>query len=85
VIGISTDTNELQERFAQKEKLTFPLVADAEKKITRAFGVLSVRGVANRVTFVIDKKGIIRKVIEVKNIDQHPDDVLAFVKENLGK
>ena len=75
----------MQERFAQKEKLSFPLVADSDKKVARSFGVLSVRGSANRVTFIIDKQGIIRKVIAVKSIAEHPDEVLSFVKENLGK
>ena len=75
----------MQERFAQKEKLSFPLVADSDKKVARSFGVLSVRGSANRVTFIIDKQGVIRKVIAVKSIAEHPDEVLSFVKENLGK
>jgi peroxiredoxin len=48
------------------------------------FGVLSGSGFAMRQTFVIDKKGVVRKIYD-KDVKPgtHPDDVLAFVKENL--
>ena len=63
VIGISTDTLDAQQQFTDKEKLNFPLMADAGKTATQAFGALSrANGVASRYTFVIDKEGIIRKV-----------------------
>jgi peroxiredoxin Q/BCP len=82
VIGISTDKLADQQKFTDKEKLNFPLYADAEKEIAKKFGVL--RGpFAQRVTFVIDKKGIVRKIYPQVNLRKHPDDVLAFVKEKL--
>jgi peroxiredoxin Q/BCP len=85
VIGISTDKLADQEKFTKKEKLNFPLFADPDKKIARAYGVLSPRGFANRTTFVIDKKGTIRKIYKVGNASAHPQEVLDYVKENLGK
>jgi peroxiredoxin Q/BCP len=84
VIGISTDSLAEQQKFSDKEKLNFPLYADAEKKVAKAFGVLSARGFANRVTYVIDKNGIIRKIYKVTDIPKHPDEVLDFVKQNLA-
>lgn len=65
--------------------MNFPLFADADKKAAESFGVISARGFANRVTFVIDKQGTIRKIYNVKDIKKHPDEVLTFVKENLTK
>ena len=85
VIGISTDKLEDQQKFTDKEKLTFPLMADADKKAAKAFGVLGPNGFANRVTFVIDKKGTIRKVYEKVDVSKHPDEVLTYVKENLDE
>jgi thioredoxin-dependent peroxiredoxin len=86
VIGISADKLEDQQRFTDKENLNFPLLADADKQATKAFGVLMAgRPYAQRVTFVIDKKGIVRKVYVVKEIKKHPDEVLAYVKENLAE
>jgi len=75
----------LQQKFTDKEKLNFPLFADADKKVAKEFGVLSPRGFANRATFVIDKKGIVRKIYPMADFKIHPDEVLKYVKENLAK
>ena len=86
VIGISTDPVNLQKQFIQKEGLNFPLLADADKSIAKRFGVLNEqRGFANRVTFVIDKAGNIAKVYDKVNPQGHPEEVLRFVEEKLGK
>ena len=51
---------------------------------TQAFGALSrANGVASRYTFVIDKEGVIRKAYLKVSPQNHPEEVLAFVKENL--
>ncbi len=85
MIGISVDKLEDQQKFTDKENLNFPLFADADKKAAKAFGVLSPMGYAQRVTFVIDKKGIVRKIYPVKDVKKHPDEVLDFVKEKLAE
>lgn len=83
IIGISTDTVAVQRKFIDKEKLTFPLFGDSDKTGAKAFGVLGKSGYASRVTFVIDKKGTIRKVYSTVKPAGHPAEVLKFVKENL--
>jgi peroxiredoxin Q/BCP len=85
VIGISTDTLELQQKFTEKEKLNFPLYADAEHKVTKAFGVfIPGRPLARRCTFIINKEGIVAKVFDpVGNAGGHPEEVLKYVKEKL--
>src|SRR5262249_41841640 len=40
VLGISTDTVDLQDQFTKKEKLSFPLLADSKKEVTKAYGAL---------------------------------------------
>jgi peroxiredoxin Q/BCP len=85
VLGISTDKLEDQEKFTEKEGLNFPLLADSDKKMTEAFGVLNPqRGLAQRATFVIDKKGVVRKVYPAANADKNPQEVLDWVRENLS-
>lgn len=89
VIGISTDKLEDQKKFADKEKLNFPLLADADHKTTMAFGVLMAsRPFAQRVTFVIDKQGIVRKVINkfdgADALKKHPKEVLEYIQANLA-
>ena len=62
VLGISADTVESHKRFVEKEHLNFPLLADTEKKMITAYGVLAPNGFANRVTFVVNGDGKIREI-----------------------
>jgi peroxiredoxin Q/BCP len=65
VLGISLDSQERNRKFAQETGATFPLLSDTEKEVAKAYGVLSfTRLFANRVTFVIDRDGIIRHIDE---------------------
>jgi len=84
VIGISVDKLADQQKFTVKAKLNFPLLADPEKKVTKEFGVLSPSGRAARSTFVIDKNGVVRKIYTSVNPGKHPEEVLAYIKENLA-
>lgn len=85
VIGISTDKLEDQQKFIDKEKLNFPLLADPEQNVSKALGVMvEGRPVTQRVTFVIDKTGTIRKIYpKVDARAHHEVDVLDYVKQNL--
>lgn len=86
VLGVSTDDLDAQKKFTDKEGLNFPLLADADKKVTQAFGVLNPdRGLAQRATFVIDKKGIIRKIYPKASADENPKEVFDWIRENLTK
>jgi peroxiredoxin len=60
------------------------LLADADKKVAKAYGVLLPGGLAQRATFVIDKKGIVRKIYLSANAKTNPEEVLKYVKENLA-
>ena len=84
ILGVSTDPVKAQEKFCEKEDLNFPLVADADKKVAKAYGVLGTAGFASRTTFVLDKKGVVRKVYKVSNAADHPEEVLKYVKEHLA-
>jgi peroxiredoxin Q/BCP len=85
IVGISNDPLDLQEKFTKKEKLTFPLLADTDKTVTKAYGAMSPRGLPARYTFVIDKNGVLRKIYTKVLPDKHPDEVLAYIKEELNK
>jgi peroxiredoxin len=86
VLGISTDKLADQQKFVEKEKLEMPLLADTDQKVAKEFGSLRpTGGFANRETFIIDKEGKIRKIYRgVKNAGGHNQDVLKYIKENLG-
>lgn len=65
MLGISLDSPDRNRKFAQETGATFPLLSDTEKKVAKAYGVLNFfRLFANRVTFVIDRQGLIRHIDE---------------------
>lgn len=75
VLGISTDSKKEIAEFINNYKLNFPLLSDSSKEVSKNYKVLSESGYAKRVTFIIDKKGEIRNVIDVKDIDNHSKEV----------
>lgn len=85
MIGISTDNLDAQDHFAKKENLNFPLLADNQQKVTKQFGVVMQKypKFAQRVTFVIDKQGIVRKIYPKVDVQKHADEVLTYIRENL--
>ena len=65
VIGVSVDPPQRNKDFANELHLTFPILSDESKEVTRQYGVLyPLIRVAKRVTFVIDRQGIVREIKE---------------------
>lgn len=69
VIGISGDSGDSHDQFAEKYELPYILVPDNDKKIQKLFGVpKSLFGlIPGRVTYIIDMKGIVRGVYNSLN------------------
>lgn len=57
VLGVSYDTIETHKKFAEEYGITFPLIADPKKAVRTLYG-------SGRITFLIDKKGIIQYIQE---------------------
>ncbi|MCH8028521.1 MAG: peroxiredoxin [Candidatus Dadabacteria bacterium] len=81
VLGVSTDSVKSHEKFRDKYALNFPLLSDGERKIVKDYGVESERGSARRMTFLIDKGGVIRHIWTKVNTAAHADEVIAKIKE----
>jgi len=63
VVGVSNDSPEIHRDFARQHRLPFSLISDAEGTLRKAFGVPRTFGLLpGRVTYVIDKEGIVRLV-----------------------
>jgi peroxiredoxin Q/BCP len=77
----------LQTKFIEKENLVFPLLADPEGKVTKAYDALNPKNkLAKRTTFIINKEGNIAKIFpNVAKAGDHPEEVLQYVKKNLAK
>jgi thioredoxin-dependent peroxiredoxin len=59
---VSVDTLADNKAFAEQEQADFPLLADPEKRVANAYGVLGTSGLANRWTFYIAPDGKIAYV-----------------------
>ena len=86
VIGVSADSEEKHRRFATNNSLPFHLVSDAGGSLRKAFGVPKTMGfLPGRVTYVIDKTGIVRLVFNSQmSTDGHVEEALKVVRE-LGR
>lgn len=82
VLGISGDSPSSHKAFAQKHRLPFRLLSDQQGTVRKAFRVPSTLGLLpGRVTYVIDKQGVIRHAFNSQmNATQHVDEALAVLK-----
>jgi peroxiredoxin Q/BCP len=76
VLGVSADDEQSHQQFTEKYGLNFPLLADTEQTLIKAYDV-DGGGYAKRVTYVIDGSGKITHVDGSVNTATHASDVLA--------
>jgi len=87
IIGVSRDSLVSHEKFKDKQKFPFDLIADTEETLCSLFDVVKmknmygkkVRGI-ERSTFLIDATGVLRHVWGKVKVNGHVDDVLEAVK-----
>ncbi|HXK33203.1 MAG TPA: peroxiredoxin [Dehalococcoidia bacterium] len=82
IVGVSADSLDSHRQFRERHQLAFPLVADPDKKLIRAYEAEGILGLTTaRITYVIDKAGIIRAVIRHDfAIGRHLPDVLQALQ-----
>jgi len=88
LLGVSPDKPAAQKKFAEKEGLPFPLLADIDKKVAIAYGVLQeknmygkkVMGIA-RTTFIIGPDGKIQHIFAKVKPEGHGEEVLEYLKQ----
>lgn len=83
VFGISGDSVESHKKFAKKYQLQFPLLADEEKKVLKAYGVWAKKKFMGReywgtlrTSFLIDPGGVIAKIYANVKPPEHAEEVL---------
>ncbi len=84
VLGVSTDSAKSHDKFVEKFKLPFTLLADEDKAIVGAYGVWGEKSFmgrkyqgTHRVTFLIGPDGRIKKIWPQVKPDEHAAEVLA--------
>ncbi|MDA4126233.1 MAG: peroxiredoxin [Thaumarchaeota archaeon] len=82
VLGISSDSADSHGSFARECGATFPMLADKDGRVRESYGVKSSLGLApGRVTFVIDKEGIVRHVFSSQlRPRQHVSEAIEALK-----
>jgi len=79
VFGISDDSPESHRRFVANHRLPFQLLSDKGGTVRKLFGVKKTLGIIpGRVTFVIDRDGIVRHTFNSQaDPERHVDEALA--------
>jgi peroxiredoxin len=83
VVGVSADSISVQCDFGQRQRVNFPLLADPDRRIANAYGVLwPLLARARRVTYVLDEKGVIELVTWHEfQVSKHLDDVFLHLQK----
>jgi peroxiredoxin Q/BCP len=82
VIGISADSPQSHQQFAQKYNLPFTLLSDSDNRVRKLFGVPATLFVLpGRVTYIIDKAGIVRHIFDsMLDFKAHVTESLNTIK-----
>ena len=90
IVGVSKDRVELQKKFADKQGLDFPLIADTETTLLRAIGAWGEKvnygrrtlGIL-RTTYLVNEEGIVEKIFTPKEIKTkiHAEQILDYINK----
>ena len=88
ILGVSIDPPERHLKFIEKYDLPFTLISDIDHKVVNKYGVWQEKKLYGktfmgivRSTFIIDKKGVVRKIFPKVKVKAHTEEVLAALKE----
>lgn len=91
ILGISPDEEKKHKKFGAKYDLPFTLVADPEHKIIDKYGVWGEKQLygrkymgLHRTTFLVDEKGVIRKIFLKPRSKQHAEEIVKAWAELPG-
>ena len=86
IVGVSPDPSKAQAKFKEKFDLPFTLLADKDHKTAEDYGVWAEKSMygrkymgIERTTFLIDPKGIIKKIFPKVKVEGHAGQVLQWI------
>ena len=90
VLGISPDPVAKLQRFVDKQALNFTLLSDEDHAVAEKYGVWGLKKFMGkesmgilRTSFIIDKEGRLRHIMDKFKTKTHHDDVLAYLRATL--
>ena len=88
VLGVSLDSEKSHQKFITKYNLPFRLLADTDRKLSESYGTYGEKKFMgrtymgnNRMTFLIDEKGKVKKIFSKVKPEDHADEVLQAFNE----
>jgi peroxiredoxin len=92
VVAVTYDSVEVLARFAKRRRITYPLLADSNSEVIRAFGLLDeayapgsyAHGIAHPIVIVVDADGIVTRRFSSSGYTHQPDvgQVIAELRKN---
>lgn len=88
ILGVSAQGRESHQRFTDKYRLSFPLLADEDQRVAQAYGAAGsglfgiargMLGMYRRITFIIDEQGRIARIIDDPDTAGHGEQVLRYL------
>lgn len=83
VLGVSPDNSKAHKKFEEKFEIPFTLLVDEEKELIDKYGVWGEKNLygrkymgLHRTTFLIDEKGVIKKIIKKPKSKIHTQEIL---------
>lgn len=81
LFAISVDTVEAQAKFVKEYDVPYLHLSDTVKDTCKQYVGLNIVGLAKRSTFIIDKKGVIRKIFRDIDVEHHGQEIADFLKQ----
>jgi hypothetical protein len=90
IVGVSKDKQELQKKFADKNSLEFPLIADTNTTLLQELGCWGEKVACGRrtigtlrTTYLVNEQGVIEKIFTPKEIKTkiHAEQILDYIKQ----
>jgi peroxiredoxin Q/BCP len=86
VLGVSMDDLNSHAKFRNKYSLNFPLLSDADGKVSKEYGVYKLKNNYGRTywgiersTFILDKNGQVKKAMRKVSVDGHVDEIRKYL------
>jgi peroxiredoxin Q/BCP len=83
ILGVSRDDQDSHQKFISKYNLPFTLLSDKDSQVSKMYGVYKLKNLygkeswgIERSTFIIDEKGILKKIFRKVSVDGHTTEVL---------
>lgn len=81
LFAISIDTVEDQRKFVEEYDIPYLHLSDTTKETCKKYAGLNLAGLAKRSTFIIDKQGLIKKILRNFDVENHGKEIANSLKD----